>query len=135
MNTRWAWLTPAEFRPELVPEELMAQGLTLTVEEYVNAMELLTNDYRFTLYNIFYKRLLAGWIATGFFILLMILFSQLQHLALFGMGILWLILNAAAIFVCMWIKVRVREEARSMDYGREEWNHSSELEGDVDVIG
>ena len=107
MNTRWAWLTPAEFRPELVPEELMAQGLTLTVEEYVQAMELLTNDYRFTLYNIFYKRLLAGWIATGFLILLMILFSQLQHLALFGMGILWLILNAAAIFLCMWIKVRV----------------------------
>ncbi|CAG0916700.1 unnamed protein product [Notodromas monacha] len=107
MNTSWAWLTPAEFRPELVPEELMADGLTLTVEEYVQAMELLTNDYRFTLYNVFYKRLLAGWIAVGFLILLIILFSQLQHLALFGCGILWLVLNAAAIFMCMWIKVRL----------------------------
>lgn len=29
INTRWPWLTPAIFRPELVPEELMAQGLTV----------------------------------------------------------------------------------------------------------
>lgn len=28
-NTRWPWITPALFRPELVPEELMAQGLTV----------------------------------------------------------------------------------------------------------
>lgn len=28
-NTRWPWVTPAVFRPELVPEELMAQGLTV----------------------------------------------------------------------------------------------------------
>lgn len=29
VNTRWPWITPAQFRPELVPEELMAQGLTV----------------------------------------------------------------------------------------------------------
>lgn len=29
VNTRWPWITPALFRPELVPEELMAQGLTV----------------------------------------------------------------------------------------------------------
>lgn len=29
-NTRWPWITPALFRPELVPEELMAQGLTVS---------------------------------------------------------------------------------------------------------
>ena len=29
VNTRWPWVTPAQFRPELVPEELMAQGLTV----------------------------------------------------------------------------------------------------------
>jgi hypothetical protein len=29
VNTRWPWITPAKFRPELVPEELMAQGLTV----------------------------------------------------------------------------------------------------------
>lgn len=31
VNTRWPWITPAKFRPELVPEELMAQGLTVNV--------------------------------------------------------------------------------------------------------
>lgn len=30
INTRWPWITPAVFRPELVPEELMAQGLTVS---------------------------------------------------------------------------------------------------------
>lgn len=30
VNTRWPWVTPANFRPELVPEELMAQGLTVS---------------------------------------------------------------------------------------------------------
>lgn len=29
INTKWPWITPAIFRPELVPEELMAQGLTV----------------------------------------------------------------------------------------------------------
>lgn len=29
VNTKWPWITPALFRPELVPEELMAQGLTV----------------------------------------------------------------------------------------------------------
>lgn len=31
VNTRWPWITPAKFRPELVPEELMAQGLTVSL--------------------------------------------------------------------------------------------------------
>lgn len=30
VNTNWPWITPAKFRPELVPEELMAQGLTVS---------------------------------------------------------------------------------------------------------
>lgn len=32
VNTRWPWITPALFRPELVPEELMAQGLTVNLQ-------------------------------------------------------------------------------------------------------
>lgn len=30
VNSRFPWVTPAVFRPELVPEELMAQGLTVS---------------------------------------------------------------------------------------------------------
>ncbi|XP_026737762.1 uncharacterized protein LOC113500997 isoform X2 [Trichoplusia ni] len=107
VNTKWPWVTAARFRPELVPEELMAQGLTLTVEEYVHAMELLINDARFTLYNICYKRVLVCWITLAFLVLLALLFSGLTGLLLFSLGVLWLIFNAAAIFLCMWIKLRL----------------------------
>ncbi|XP_018329373.1 transmembrane protein 268 isoform X2 [Agrilus planipennis] len=106
-NTRFPWITPAQFRPELVPEELMAQGLTLTVEEYVHAMELLTNDVRFSLYNICYKRVLFLWLTIAFCVLLGLLFSGLTGLPLFGLGVGWLVLNAAAIFLSMWLKFKL----------------------------
>lgn len=34
INTRWPWIVPPVFRPELVPEELMAQGLTVKFNLY-----------------------------------------------------------------------------------------------------
>ncbi|KAK7788875.1 hypothetical protein R5R35_011400 [Gryllus longicercus] len=107
VNTRWPWITPAQFRPELVPEELMAQGLTLTVEEYVHVMEVLTNDVRFNIYNVCYKRILVVWIFTAFVVLLGLLFSGVTGLTLFGLGVMWLVLNALAIFLCMWIKIKL----------------------------
>ncbi|XP_014217095.1 transmembrane protein 268 [Copidosoma floridanum] len=107
VNTKWPWITPARFRPELVPEELMAQGLTLTVEDYVYIMELLVNDVRFNMYNICYKRILVVWIFTAFVVLLGLLFSGVTGLTLFGLGVMWLLLNAAAIFLCMFIKIKL----------------------------
>lgn len=79
----------------------------LTVEEYVQAMELLVNDYRFTIYNICYKRILVVWITIAFVVLLGLLFSGLTGLPLFGLGVAWLILNVAAIFLSMWIKFKL----------------------------
>ncbi|KAF7273105.1 uncharacterized protein LOC143202400 isoform X1 [Rhynchophorus ferrugineus] len=108
INTRFPWITPAVFKPELVPEELMAQGLTLTVEEYVQAMELLVNDVRFTLYNVCYKRILVVWITLAFIVLLSLLFSGSSGGALFGMGIGWLLLNAGAIFLSMYLKFKLQ---------------------------
>lgn len=35
VNTKWPWITPARFRPELVPEELMAQGLTVCIIHHI----------------------------------------------------------------------------------------------------
>lgn len=107
VNTKWPWITPAKFRPELVPEELMAQGLTLTVEDYVHIMELLVNDVRFNMYNVCYKRILVLWIFTAFVVLLGLLFSGVTGLTLFGLGVMWLVLNAAAIFFCMFIKIKL----------------------------
>lgn len=79
----------------------------LTVEEYVNAMETLVNDYRFTLYNVLYKRVLMIWITVAFCVLLGLLFSGTTGILLFSLGVSWLFLNAVAIFFCMWLKLRL----------------------------
>ena len=100
-------ISPAKFRPELVPEELMAPVLTLTVEDYVQTLEKLTSDMRFTIYIMGYKRILVIWIVTAFVILLSLLFSGFQGIELFACGVVWLILNAGAIFFCMWVKIKV----------------------------
>lgn len=34
VNMNFPWITPAVFRPELVPEELMAQGLTVNDNQF-----------------------------------------------------------------------------------------------------
>ena len=59
----------------------------LTVEEYVSSLEKLTRDMRFTMFNIFYKRILVVWIFTAFMLLLGILFSRQMGLVLFGLGV------------------------------------------------
>jgi len=113
VNERFPWVTPAKFRPELVPEELMAPQLTLTVEDYVSSMEKLVTDMRFNLYIILYKRILVIWIFSAFMILLGILFSKKTGLVLFGMGVAWLICNAVAIFLCMWLKMKLNKMLES----------------------
>lgn len=77
------------------------------MEEYVQALELLVNDVRFTLYNVCYKRILVVWITVAFLVLLGLLFSGLTGLTLFGLGLGWLVLNAAAIFLSMWLKFKL----------------------------
>lgn len=107
LNTSCAWITPARFRPELVPEELMHSSLTLTVEEYVQGMSILVNDHRFTLFNILYKRMIFLWISMGFIFLISMLFSGARGVSLFLGGTTWLILNALGIFACLWFKFKL----------------------------
>lgn len=73
----------------------------------MHAMETLVNDYRFTMYNICYKRVLFCWMFFAFAVLIAILFSGLVGLALFCLGVGWLFLNALAIFLCMFVKLRL----------------------------
>lgn len=70
-------------------------------------METLVNDYRFTMYNICYKRVLVCWVVFAFAVLMGLLFSGLKGIGLFSLGVAWLFLNAAAIFLCMWVKLRL----------------------------
>ena len=81
--------------------------LQLTVEDYVQTLEKLTSDMRFTIYVMLYKRILVIWIVLAFVILLSLLFSGFQNIELFACGVVWLILNAGAIFFCMWVKIKV----------------------------
>ncbi|XP_003740552.1 uncharacterized protein LOC100903498 [Galendromus occidentalis] len=106
-NKSCAWVTRAKFQPNLVPEEIMDTSLTITVEDYVLALQVLTNDLRFTLYNVFYKRILLLWMMLGFVILISLLFTGTKGLALFAGGVLWLVVNATGIFVCMWLKFKL----------------------------
>jgi len=110
VNEQLPWISPAKFRPELVPEELMAPVLTLTVEDYVQTLEKLTSDMRFTIYVMLYKRILVIWIILAFVILLGVLFSKQDGIRLFAMGVVWLIINAGAIFFCMWIKIKLNKQ-------------------------
>lgn len=73
----------------------------------MHAMETLVNDFRFTLYNVCYKRVLLVWVVFAFCVLLGLLFSGLKGIPLFSLGVGWLFLNAAAIFMCMWVKLRL----------------------------
>lgn len=70
-------------------------------------METLVNDFRFTIYNICYKRVLVCWVLFAFSVLIGLLFSGLTGIPLFSLGVGWLFLNAAAIFLCMWSKLRL----------------------------
>ena len=36
--------------------------------------------------------------------------SFFQGLQLFACGVVWLVMNAAAIFVCMWVKLRLNKQ-------------------------
>lgn len=59
------------------------------------------------MYNICYKRILCCWILFAFSVLMGLLFSGLNGIALFSLGVAWLFLNASAIFLCMWMKLRL----------------------------
>lgn len=76
----------------------------------MQAMETLVNDYRFSVYNICYKRILLCWVIFSFLVLVGILFSGLVGIKLFGLGVSWLFLNAGAIFLCMFVKVNLARD-------------------------
>lgn len=51
--------------------------------------------------------MLLVWVVFAFSVLFGLLFSGLKGIPLFSLGVGWLFLNAAAIFICMWVKLRL----------------------------
>lgn len=107
VNETCDWFTPARFKPNLVPEELMSTSLSLTVEDYVTAITMLTNDYRFNLFIIFYKRIMMIWIITSVLLLLLILFSGMIGAWLFISAMSWVLINSMSIFIVLYLKNRM----------------------------
>lgn len=104
LNDCCDWITPAKFKANLVPEELMAEHLTLTVEEYVANMRMLINDYRFNCYIMFYKRVVALWAAVSVSLLLVMLFSGWVGVTLFIACMCWLLGNIASFMLVILCK-------------------------------
>ncbi|CAK9291393.1 unnamed protein product [Gordionus sp. m RMFG-2023] len=106
-NHSCVWVTPAKFNVHRVPPEFLDPKLSITADDFNMAMEFLTNDYRFNCYNMCYRRIIVFWLFFGLFILLAILFSGMRGTILFGMGIVWLLVNTIGIFMCLLIKKRM----------------------------
>ncbi|PAV60057.1 hypothetical protein WR25_19543 [Diploscapter pachys] len=77
-NTHCAWIIPPKYDAYSMPAILAAEGLKVPGEDFVTAMELIVNDYRFRSYATIYSRLVAGWLVLALIIMLAVLFSQSQ---------------------------------------------------------
>uniref|UniRef100_A0A914W7G2 Transmembrane protein 268 n=1 Tax=Plectus sambesii TaxID=2011161 RepID=A0A914W7G2_9BILA len=108
-NDCMPWLVPARFDPYKMPKTLISDQLTMPVEDYVTAMELLTNDYRFRAYTVFYRRLISIWIVMCLVILLILLFSSPSQggLLVFLLVLAWMLLVAVGLVICLLIKKQI----------------------------
>ncbi|XP_014678253.1 PREDICTED: uncharacterized protein LOC106818049 isoform X2 [Priapulus caudatus] len=104
MPGKCVWVTKATFDTEVIPARLLEDDLTLPHHEYSMAMEFLVNDYRFNCYSMCYRRIIIIWLLLSFVALFAILFSGLKGLNLFAAGVIWLVVNAAGIILCLFAK-------------------------------
>ncbi|GMS89474.1 hypothetical protein PENTCL1PPCAC_11649, partial [Pristionchus entomophagus] len=77
-NTSCAWLCPPRYNPYSMPSILASQGIKMLPDDYVLALEMITNDYRFRSYCTLYGRLVAMWMTISLLVLLVVLFSSPQ---------------------------------------------------------
>ncbi|VDM43516.1 unnamed protein product [Toxocara canis] len=94
-NTTMAWVVPARYNPYSMPKSLADDRLSMPAEDYVTAMEMITNDYRFRCYCMFYSRLMAFWISLSILVLILVLLGQPNG----GLGVL--------IFALAWMLILV----------------------------
>ncbi|GMT33574.1 hypothetical protein PFISCL1PPCAC_24871, partial [Pristionchus fissidentatus] len=75
-NTSCAWIIPPRYNPYSMPAILASQGIKMLPDDYVLALEMITNDYRFRSYCTLYGRLVAIWMTLSLLVLLVVLFSS-----------------------------------------------------------
>ncbi|OUC41436.1 hypothetical protein D917_03375, partial [Trichinella nativa] len=73
----------------------------ITVEDYVTAMELLTNDFRFRLYTVFHQRIIFAWLIASLIVMLCVLFSNARGLVLFALSLSWSFVIGLGTLLCV----------------------------------
>ncbi|KRY71989.1 Vacuolar protein sorting-associated protein 52 -like protein, partial [Trichinella pseudospiralis] len=94
-------LSFTRFDPNHVPRAMLSNKLSITVEDYVTAMELLTNDFRFRLYTVFHQRIVFAWLIASLIVMLCVLFSNARGLVLFALSLGWLSVIGLGTLLCV----------------------------------
>ncbi|VDL65694.1 unnamed protein product [Nippostrongylus brasiliensis] len=107
-NNMCAWVIPPRYDPYTVPAILRAEGFTIPAEDYVTAMELITNDYRFRSFSTLYSRLVAFWMTLSIVILLVVLFANSEGgILVMTFCLFWCFMLFAGIIACAIIRKQV----------------------------
>ncbi|KRY14373.1 Vacuolar protein sorting-associated protein 52 -like protein, partial [Trichinella patagoniensis] len=69
--------------------------------DYVTAMELLTNDFRFRLYTVFHQRIIFAWLIASLIVMLCVLFSNARGLVLFALSLSWSFVIGLGTLLCV----------------------------------
>ncbi|KRX79830.1 Vacuolar protein sorting-associated protein 52 -like protein [Trichinella sp. T6] len=94
-------LSYTKFDPNHVPRAILSSKLSITVEDYVTAMELLTNDFRFRLYTVFHQRIIFAWLIASLIVMLCVLFSNARGLVLFALSLSWSFVIGLGTLLCV----------------------------------
>ncbi|VDO56030.1 unnamed protein product [Haemonchus placei] len=81
----------------------------MPAEDYVTAMELITNDYRFRSFSTLYSRLVAFWMTLSIVILLVVLFANAEGgILVMTFCLFWCVMLFAGIIACAIIRKQIR---------------------------
>ncbi|KRZ05902.1 Vacuolar protein sorting-associated protein 52 -like protein [Trichinella zimbabwensis] len=94
-------LSFTRFDTNHVPRAMLSNKLSITVEDYVTAMELLTNDFRFRLYAVFHQRIVLVWLIASLIVMLCVLFSNARGLVLFALSLGWSSVIGLGTLLCV----------------------------------
>ncbi|XP_003375038.1 Vps52 / Sac2 family protein [Trichinella spiralis] len=82
--------------------------------DYVTAMELLTNDFRFRLYTVFHQRIIFAWLIASLIVMFCVLFSNARGLVLFALSLGWSSVIGLGTLLCV-IFERMLEVAKNVE--------------------
>ncbi|KAL1244841.1 Vacuolar protein sorting-associated protein [Trichinella spiralis] len=100
-ETNCKMLSFTKFDPNHVPRAILSSKLSITVEDYVTAMELLTNDFRFRLYTVFHQRIIFAWLIASLIVMFCVLFSNARGLVLFALSLGWSSVIGLGTLLCV----------------------------------